>query len=245
VSRTSVARRGALVAMVLVTAWSVWAWAQPARPSPPQPRPALQKIAPHSSKAAAEAEPAEAEAEEAEGPAPINWIEFGGKTPPFVAMLINFGILVTGYYLLGKKPIAAGLQSRRDSIAKAIEEAQRMKHEAEERAKTYLGKLERLEEEMRIARESLVHAGEAEHERIVKEAEAKAERMRKDAKFLVEQELKQIRGDLWREAVDMAVRAAEDLLKLRVTPADQERLAEEYLADLGTRSKAAEGRSPA
>jgi F0F1-type ATP synthase membrane subunit b/b' len=69
--------------------------------------------------------------------------------------------------------------------------------------------------------------------------------MRKDAKFLVEQELKQIRGDLWREAVDMAVRAAEDLLKLRVTPADQERLAEEYLADLGTRSKAAEGRSPA
>ena len=61
-----------------------------------------------------------------------------------------------------------------------------------------------------------------------------AERMKKDAEFLVEQEIKQLRVDVWREAVDSAVTAAEELLKKRVTPADQERLAEEYLADLGT-----------
>ena len=71
-----------------------------------------------------------------------------------------------------------------------------MKHEAEERAKTYQSKLEKLEEELAAARESLVRAGEAESERIVREAEAKAERMRKDAEFLVEQELKQLRGEL-------------------------------------------------
>ena len=123
-------------------------------------------------------------------------------------------------------------------IAKEIEDAQRMKHEAEERAKVYQEKLAKLEEEMATARNSLVHAGEAEQERMVRDAEAKAERMRRDAEFLVEQELKQIRSDLLREAVETAVRAAEDLLKARVTPADHERLAEDYLSDLG-RSKAA------
>lgn len=232
-SRSSLVRRVALTAMALVTAWSVWAWAQPAKTAP----------APH---AAAEAAPAahEGPAEaEGEGPASMNWTEFGGETPPYIAMLINFGILAAGYYLLGRKPIAAGLQARRDTIVKDIEEAQRMKHEAEARARVYQSKLETLEVELQRARESLVGAGEAEKERIVREAEAKAERIRKDAEFLIEQELKQIRGNLWRETVEAAVLAAEDLLKKRVTPADQERLAEDYLADLGGKHKAAGGES--
>jgi len=220
----AVARRIAFASMVVVTSWSVWAWAQ-TEPKPKEEKGAAAAAANESEKPAGE-----------EGPAPFNWTVFGGETPPYIAMLINFGILAAGYYLLGKKPIAAGLQARRDTISKEIEEAQRMKHEAEERAKTYQHKLEKLEDELRAARESLVRAGEAESERIVAEAEAKAERMRKDAEFLVEQELKQIRGELWRDTVEAAVLAAEDLLKKRVTPADQERLAEEYLADLGGRA---------
>jgi F-type H+-transporting ATPase subunit b len=234
-----------IAVMVLVSAWSLWAFAQqrhqpgghtgpmqpgrsmgappralPAHPTPPAPHPT---------------ESAEmAEKHEEEGPpAAINWADFGSSTPPFLAMFVNFGILVAGYYLLGRKPIAAALQSRRDSIAKEIEEAARMRKEAEARAETYQAKLAHLEEEMKGAREALVRAGEAERDRIVVEAEAKAERMRKDAEFLVEQEMKQIRQDLWRDTVEVAVTAAEDLLKKRVTDADQERIADDYLADLG------------
>jgi F-type H+-transporting ATPase subunit b len=150
-------------------------------------------------------------------------------------MLINFGILAAGYYLLGKKPIAAALQNRRDTIAKDIEEAKKMLGEAQARAQTYQAKLERLGDEVKTARAALVQAGEAERDRIVSDAEAKAERMRKDADFLVEQELKQIRQDLWKDTVEVAVGAAEELLKKRVTSADQERMAEDYLADLGGR----------
>jgi F0F1-type ATP synthase membrane subunit b/b' len=218
----------AFVGMLVVTSWSVLAWAQekPARPTGEAAREVAQETAEKGDKTT-----------ESEGPAPFNWTVFGGETPPYIAMLVNFGILAAGYYLLGKKPIAAGLQSRRDTISKEIEEAQAMKREAEERSKIYQQKLERLEEELRSARESLVQAGEAESERIVRDAEAKADRMRKDAEFLVEQELKQIRGELWRDTVEAAVAAAEDLLKKRVTSADQERLAEEYLADLGGRPR--------
>jgi F-type H+-transporting ATPase subunit b len=216
--------------MTLVTAWSVWAWAQPGKP------PEGQNQAHGETKAESREGGGGEKAEGEEGPKAINWFEFGGETPPFVAMLINFGILIGGYYWLGKKPIAAGLQQRRDTIAKDIDEAQRMKREAEERAKTYQAKLEKLEEEMKSAREAILRAGEAERERIVRDAEAKAERMRKDAEFMVEQEIKQLRVDLWRGTVEAAVAAAEQLLTQRVTPADQERLAEGYLADLAASS---------
>ncbi len=237
--RPSLVRRAALASMALVTAWSFWAWAQPAG-SAMSPHPMLMApdhhmhAAPGGHEAAGTHEGGDAPAEpESESPGPINWTEFGQKTPPFIASLINFAILAAGYYLLGKKPIAQALRNRRDAISKEIDEAQAMKREAEARAKMYQAKLETLEAEIRSTRESLVRVGEAERERIVKEADAKAERMRKDAVFMVEQEMKQIRLDLWREAVDAAVGAAETLLKNRVTASDQERLAEDYLADLG------------
>jgi F0F1-type ATP synthase membrane subunit b/b' len=207
-------RRIAFGAIVLVSAWSLWAWAEP-------------KPVRH-----AEVEKVAAGDEE---PAPINWFEFGRGSPPFIAAIVNFGILAAGFYLLGKKPIAAGLQHRRDAIAKEIEDAQRMKREAEARAKTYQAKLEKLEEEVRAVREALIRTGEAERDRLVAEAEAKAQRMRKDAEFLVLQETKQFQQDLVRDTLHAALAAAEDLLKRGVTQGDQERLAEDYLADLGGR----------
>ena len=134
--------------------------------------------------------------------------------------------------------------ARRDSIAKEIEQATRIKEEAEARAQMYSAKLAQLKEEVVIAREALVRAGEAERDRIVADAEAKAERMRKDAEFLAIQEFKQVRQDLMRETVEAAVHAAEDLLVKRVTQADQERLAEDYLVDLAGRKSGPGGRWP-
>jgi F-type H+-transporting ATPase subunit b len=245
--------------MLLVTLWGIVAMAQqhrpaphappknrihppsqtaPGAPAPPghaRPPPPAPAQVPHEQAAPHEDEGAKPEPEESEAPAPINWIDFKSATPPFMAMVLNFGILVAAYYFFGKKPVAVALQNRRDSIAKDIEEARRMRAEAEERAKLYQRKLETVEEEVRLTKESLLRAGEAERERMLNEAEAKAERMRKDAEFLVEQEMKQVRADLLRETVEAAVAAAEQLLKSRVTAADQERIADDYLADLGAR----------
>ncbi len=237
------ARWALLAAMTVLTAWPVWAWAtehsEHASPRHDAPHAAAVATAhghPNANEGQGEAKE---EAKEDEAPAPINWTQFGGATPPFLAMLINFAILAAGYYWLGRKPIAHGLQSRRETIAREIEEAQRMRKEAEARAKQYQAQLDNLTQEMTTARDSLLRAGEAERERLVREAEAKAERLQRDAQFLVEQEIKQMRQDLWRDAVEAAVSAAQELLKQRVTPADQERLAEEYLAELGAPARPA------
>ena len=164
---------------------------------------------------------------------PINWADFSNTdTKPYAIMLLNFGLLIALYYSLGKKPIAAALVQRRASVAKEIEEAQRMKAEAEARAKQYQAKLASLGEELETTRRALVEAGKGERDRIVKEAEEKAERMTKDAVFLLEQEVKQMRQDLVKETVEIAIAVAEEMLKKKITPSDHERLADEYLSEL-------------
>jgi F-type H+-transporting ATPase subunit b len=170
---------------------------------------------------------------EEEEPGAINWFDFSNKEqPPYAALLLNFGLLAFGYYYFGKKPLGQALKNQRDSIAKQIEEAQRMKHEAEDRAKQYQAKLRDLEVELASTRRALEEAGKGERDRIVEEAEEKAVRMQKDAAFLLDQEMKQMRLDLQREAVEAALLKAEELLTTRVTQADQERLAEEFLTSL-------------
>jgi F-type H+-transporting ATPase subunit b len=164
---------------------------------------------------------------------PFNFADFGNKeVTPYAALLINFALLVGMYYLMGRKGVADGLKKRRERVAKEIEEAQRMLEEAEERAKTYQSKLKNLEGELENARKALQEAGKGERDRIVREAEEKAERMKRDATFLVEQEVKQMREDLTREAVALAMQAAEEVLKTKVTDADHDRLAQDFLSEL-------------
>ena len=190
----------------------------------------------------AHGEAAEGEEGHGHGPLAINWLDFGNKKQaPFASQLINFAALLGIFYFFGKKPITEGLKARRAAVAKEIEEAQRMRREAEERAKTYQAKLERLEEELATTKAALVEAGKGERDRIIKEAEEKAERMARDAKALLEQEAKQMQQDLVRETVELAMRAAEDMLKQKITPADHERLAEEYLAGLAGPKQASPG----
>ncbi|MDB4993155.1 MAG: synthase sector subunit b [Myxococcaceae bacterium] len=195
---------------------------------------------PSEHKAAAGAHATEhAEGEHAEGEhalGEINWVDFGNKKqPPLAIYLINLLILVGLIVKFGGPGIMASLVTRRDRVAKEIEEAQRMKKEAEQRAKKYQAKLEGLDEELDATKKSLVEAGVAEKERLVKEANEKAARMERDAGSLLEQEARQIRTDLVHETVELAIAAAEDLLRKRVTQADQERLAEDYLASFAKR----------
>jgi F-type H+-transporting ATPase subunit b len=200
--------------------------AQPAQPPHSQPAPG----------AGPSAEPAE---HEEEGPQPINWTDTGNKDQPlYLAAFLNFAILAGAYAYFGKKPIEAALKTRRETVSKQIEEAQKIKHEAEARSKQYAHKLDDLGTELATTRATLAAAGETEKARIVRDAEEKAARMQKDALFLLDQERKQAHADLQREAVHAALAQAEELLKTKLTVADQERVAEEFLATLVPTSKA-------
>lgn len=93
-------------------------------------------------------------------------------------------------------------------------------------------RLEKLDQEILQIRADMIKAGEAERDRIVAQAEEKAARLRKDTSFLIEQQMKQLRKELTERAATAAVMAAQDILRERTTEADQERLAEAYLAKI-------------
>lgn len=151
--------------------------------------------------------------------------DFQGAVVNFIALLVLFG------WVIRKKGNPA-LAERRKQVEKELAEAQRLRAEAEKRHQEAATRLEKLDQEMVQIRAEMVKAGEAERDRIVSEAEEKAARMRKDTRFLIEQQMKQLRKDLIREAANAAVVAAQDLLERATTDSDQDRLADAYLERL-------------
>jgi F-type H+-transporting ATPase subunit b len=168
------------------------------------------------------------------GPAPINWTDISDKSrPAYIALAINFGILLAIYYAMGKKGVTEGLKKRRIDIGKDIDDARKMLDEAKERAKKYQADLKNADVDAATAKASLVSAGKGEVEHVLTEAKEKAERMKRDAERLVEQEKKQLHQDLLTETVQRAVTNAQKILEKSANSEDHARLAQELLAELG------------
>jgi F-type H+-transporting ATPase subunit b len=153
---------------------------------------------------------------------------------PYAYLVINALILYAIYYYAGRKPIGAALESRRATVAKELDEAARVKKEAEARLSEYAGRLDKLDAELTRIKTELVEAGKADRSRIITDAEEKASRMRKDAEFILEQELKQVRIDLQRYTVDAAIAAATKVLEQRINAQDHERLGDEYVKQVAS-----------
>ncbi len=174
------------------------------------------------------------------GPEAINWTDISDKRrPAFIAVIVNFGLLIALYYTLGKKPIADSLKQRRINIGKDIEEARKMLEEAKERAKKYQADLKNADTDAVTAKTALIEAGKGEVERMLSEAEERGARMTRDTERLVEQERKQLQQDLLIETVNAAVDQAHKLLERGATPEDHTRLANELLAELQRKPGAA------
>ncbi len=150
----------------------------------------------------------------------------------FLGTLVNFGVLVLLIAWVIRTKGNPALAARRAEVEQELAEAQRLRAEAEARHMATASRLEKLDQEMLQIRADMVKAGEAERDRIVAQAEEKAARIRKDTNFLIEQQMKQLRKELTEQAANAAVAAAQSLLSERITDADQERLAEAYLARL-------------
>lgn len=165
-----------------------------------------------------------------------------GMPVPFGALALNAAILYFLLFKFGKKPISEALKSRKLGIMKGMEDAAKMKAEAEASLAKYQAKLDNIEDEIARIKQDMKEAGEAESARILSEAKERRARMERDARTLVEQELKAARESLLRDTVRAAVKSAEQTLAAKVGDADQQRLADEYLAQIKASGAALRGR---
>jgi len=170
---------------------------------------------------------------EKEGVSPDLLYRPKGMPPPFLANVANAVMLFGVLLVFGRKPVAEALKQRKLRIVSGMDEAARMKAEAQKTLAEYEDKLKRLDSEVERIRAEMREAAEAERRRILAEAKERRERMERDAHLLVEQEQKAARDALVRESVNAALRSAEELLTSRMTDADHDRLTAEYLDGLG------------
>ena len=165
-----------------------------------------------------------------------------GMPAPFGALLLNTAILYYILYRVLGKPIREGLVNRKATILKGMEEAAKMKREAEEQLQKYEDKLAGIDQDVARIQLEMRQAGEAERSRILNEARERRARMERDAELLISQELKATRELLLRETAESAVRSAERLLKERLGPTDHQALAEAHLTDLRSSAASLRGR---
>ncbi len=159
--------------------------------------------------------------------------EHGAPISEVIFPLINFLIFL---YLIKRFLVPLmkeHIHSRREEILSAVNEADEGKKRAEKTVQEYQSRLARLTEEISGIRDMLRREGETEKGRLVQEAKDLAARMKQDTDFLVEQEIKLARHELRREIARRAEEAAANAIQRRLTEADQNRLADEFVAELG------------
>jgi F-type H+-transporting ATPase subunit b len=195
-----------------------------------------------------------AERDEKGPPPPINWwhgllgekpdVEPSllwrepGEPPPYLASLLNFGLLVFIVVKFGRKPLRDALVKRKETIVRELEDAKRLREAAEKRLAEYEAKLGKIHEDLERVRRDFREQGELDKQRIVAEAKERRDRMKRDAEVLLSQEVKQMRQELVVEVVQKATKLATELLGKEMTLGDHDRFAEMFLNELRTGGRA-------
>jgi F0F1-type ATP synthase membrane subunit b/b' len=179
---------------------------------------------------------------EKEGVEPGLWFRPKGMPVPFAALVLDSLIL---YYILYRalgKTVRNGLTKRKQTIMRGMEDASKMRREAEEQLASYEEKLSQISSDIARIKRQMRHVAETEGARILTEAKERRGQMERDAEQLVQAELKATRERLMAELMENALESAEARLIKRIGEGDQLGFADEYVRSLPTAAAVLRGR---
>jgi F-type H+-transporting ATPase subunit b len=148
--------------------------------------------------------------------------------------LVNFGVLLFILIKFAGGALNKGLKARHEQLKADLEDANRLRTAAEARAKEQESRLANLEKEIANMRAAITAEAESEKQRLLSAAEEKARRIQADTKFQLEQQVKEAQLRLRNEVAAASIKVAEELLRRGVTPQDEQRLLQTFIAELGT-----------
>jgi len=151
------------------------------------------------------------------------------RTKELIWRTMNFVVLAGALIILLKKPMAKGLEARRQGIKDQLEDLERQKSEAEAKLNEYQQRLNQLDKEIEKIVAEYIKDGEAAKAKIIEEAKAAAEKLQEQAKKNIEHEFEKVRGQLKADMVNQAVAIAETLIKDNINEEDQKKIIGEYL----------------
>jgi F-type H+-transporting ATPase subunit b len=151
------------------------------------------------------------------------------KGADLIKRLLNFAVLAGGLFFLLRKPVAKGLESRRQGIKDELDDLERRKEEAQREIAQTKQKLGKLDEEVKDIMAEAVREGEAAKAKILEEAKVLSEKLQEQAKKNIEHEFLAAKKQLKAEMADEAVVLAEAIIKKSINDDDQKRIVDEYL----------------
>ncbi len=151
------------------------------------------------------------------------------KIQDFIWRSVNFVVFAAILIKLLARPAKEFFTKRAQEIAQNFSELEAKKAAAAAALAEAEARLALVEAEREKIIQQYLSEGEAEKAKILDKANQVAARIKDMATMTIEQESKKTVRNLKQEVVDLATQMAEDLLKKKVTPADQKGLVEEYL----------------
>ncbi len=144
--------------------------------------------------------------------------------------VINFAVLAGALFYLARKPVKEFFSSRITSIKDELADLEQKKADAEKALAVYAEKIANLDKESEKIVADYVKQGEEAKKRILAEAELQAEKLEEMAKRNIEQEFKAAKASLLQQVAEKAFQRAEGMVRESISPEDQDRLVDDYLA---------------
>lgn len=147
--------------------------------------------------------------------------------------VVSFGILLALLYKYALPPILDILETRERHIRDSIEQADRMKKEAEQLLSDYRSKLAAAQQEAHAILEQARQRAQQSLEENERRLERETKKMLEEAKQEIEQERLKALNELREHVVDLVLQVTEKILQRNITDQDHRRLVEETIAKIG------------
>lgn len=159
----------------------------------------------------------------------------GVNLTQFVFYLINFLILVGLLTKFLYKPFLNLMDTRKQSIRDALDNAELTNRRADEKMENYNRQIAKVEEEGREIIKQAKAQAESQAADIIEDAHAKADAMIVSAEKQIERERQKALADMKRQVAALALLAAEKIVERSIAQVGQDQIVDEIIEQAGTR----------
>lgn len=151
--------------------------------------------------------------------------------------VVSFGALLYLLYRYAFPVIFQKLEEREKTIKDSLDQAERLKNEAQLLLTQYEAKLKSVHDEGRTILDAARKQAQVQLEENERRMELETQRMLAEARSEIGREKEQVFRDVRRAAVDLTLLAAEKVLSRSLSDADHRRLIDEAVQEIAQESK--------
>ncbi len=158
--------------------------------------------------------------------------KLGVNLPWLIAQLVNYLLILFILRQFAYKPIMNMLATRKQKIAEALANAEKVKADADAQQKEFERKLDEARRDAQSAQQSAQQAAEKERQRILAEAHEEAQKIKDAARGELDYERKQMVSELRQQVIDLSVLGAQRVIGANLDDKKSRQLVENFLTEM-------------